>query len=121
VQAGVPACSLTLIVRPATVAVPVRCDDVLALVESVTEPDPDPPGPTAIQLAPLPVVHAQPAEVVTLMVVEPPPEPKLEEVGVTAKLHVVPDADAVKLATVARLFLSARALSCVEVPVRRPA
>ncbi len=117
----VPACSLTVITWPATVAVPVRCPDVLALTESVTDPEPEPPGPTPIQPAPLAVVHAHPADVVTAIVVEPPAAGKLADAGETEKLHVVPDVDPMKLATVATLFLNARALSCAEVPVWSPA
>jgi hypothetical protein len=92
----------------------------LALTESVTDPEPDRPGPTPIQPAPLEVVHAHPAEVVTAIVAEPPAAGKLADAGETEKVHVAPDVDPMKLATVATLFLSARALSCDAVPVKSP-
>lgn len=48
----------------------------------VTEPEPEPPAPTVIQLAPLSVVHEQPV-VVTETAAVPPVSVNASDVGVT--------------------------------------
>jgi hypothetical protein len=69
----VPACD-TVNVCPATVTVPVRAVDVLAVTLNVTVPLPFPlpPDITLIHGALVTAVHTQPLEVVTDVVVVPP-------------------------------------------------
>jgi hypothetical protein len=82
-EQGDPGC-VTVNVRPAIVAVPVRCDGVvLAATASDALPLPEPLAPPAIviQLALLAAVQAHPDVVVTATVVVSPPAGDVRAVG----------------------------------------
>ena len=84
-HAAAAAC-VTVTACPATVTVPVRAV-VAAFAETVNVTDPPPvplAGDTVIQPTPLDAVHAQPAEVVTLMVFTPPVAESAIVVGAAA-------------------------------------
>jgi hypothetical protein len=112
---------------PAIVTVPVRAAPLLAVTEIVAVPDPETPAVTEIQDALEDVVQPQPVWVVTLTLDEAAADAKLTPLADTVYVHgcgtgvgCVPPVAATKLATVATLLFSARALSCEAIPVAVP-
>ena len=83
-EQAAPVCD-TLIVVPATIAVPVRvAGSGLAAIDMTTDPVPDPPaGENDSQESPVDAAHVQPVVVVTLIVRVPAVEVRLTEVGET--------------------------------------
>ena len=79
---GVPA-SVMLTETPATVTAAQRGPLLFGATAISTEPGPEPPGPTDTQLAAFAVLHAQPDDVVTLTLIEPPVSVNVSDVGVT--------------------------------------
>jgi hypothetical protein len=82
-QVVVAPASVTVTASPATVTVAERLPPVFAATVTATEAGPDPPGPTFTQLAPLDVVHPQPAVVVTVTAAVPPASLKDSRPGLT--------------------------------------
>jgi hypothetical protein len=126
-QGGGPACVIVT-GCPAMVTVPVRAAPVFAVTEIVTVPDPDLPAVTEIHASLDAVVQPHSLVVVTARSDESAAAPKVTPLAGTVYVHgcctgpgpTEPSVAATKFATVARLLLSARALSCDAMPVGMP-